>query len=177
MAPVPDAVVIPLGVGDLDELELLWLLLHAHHQAVAPQLAPYVDDATSWGERRAHYVDALERGGFLLGARDDGQLIAYALVGITTERPNAWSDTWQVGDAIAELETLVVLPELRGSGVGTRLLDAVDAELEERGIGDMLIGAVASNGDAIRLYERRGFVPAWIYMTRFDARVRRGEGA
>ena len=38
----------------------------------------------------------------------------------------------------------------------------------------MLIGAVASNGDAIRLYERRGFVPAWVYMTRFGARVRRG---
>jgi ribosomal protein S18 acetylase RimI-like enzyme len=175
--PVSDAVVIPLGVGDLDELEPLWLQLHAHHQAVAPQLAPYADDATSWGERRAHYVDALERGGFLLGAREaDGRLVAYALVGITSERPNAWSDTWQVGDEIAELETLVVLPELRGSGVGTRLLDAVDAELERRGIDDMLIGAVASNGGAIRLYERRGFVPAWVYMTRFGARVRRGNG-
>ena len=166
---------IALGLDDLDDLEPLWLQLHAHHQAVAPHLAPYVDDATSWGERRAHYVDALSRGGFLLGGRDaDGRLDAYALVGITSERPNAWSDTWEVGDAIAELETLLVLPELRGSGVGTLLLDAVDAELDQRGIDDMLIGAVASNGDAIRLYERRGFVPAWVYMTRFGARVRRG---
>ena len=70
-----------------------------------------------------------------------------------------------------------MLPETRGTGIGTRLLDAVDAELEQRGIDDMLIGAVASNGDAIRLYERRGFVPAWVYMTRFGARVRRGNGS
>ena len=60
--PVPDAQVTALGVDDLDDLEPLWLQLHAHHQAVAPQLAPYVDDATSWGERRAHYVDALGAG-------------------------------------------------------------------------------------------------------------------
>jgi GNAT superfamily N-acetyltransferase len=172
---VPDVAVIALGLDHLDELEPLWLQLHAHHQGVAPHLAPYVDDATSWGERRAHYVDALSRGGFLLGGRDgDGRLVAYALVAITSERPNAWSDTWEVGDAIAELETLLVLPELRGSGLGTRLLDAVDAELDQRGIEDMLIGAVVTNGDAIRLYERRGFVPAWVYMTRFGARVRRG---
>jgi hypothetical protein len=35
---------------------------------------------------------------------------------------------------------------------------------------DQVIGAIAPNADAIRLYERRGFRAAWLQMTRFARR-------
>ena len=63
------------------------------------------------------------------------------------------------------------MPDARGRGIGTLLLDAVDAELAARGIGDMVIGAVAQNTDAIRLYERRGFRTAWTVLTRFASQT------
>ena len=48
---------------------------------------------------------------------------------------DTWTgDTWVTGDTIAELESIAVAPEHRGAGIGTKLLDAVDVELERRGI-------------------------------------------
>ncbi len=76
-----------------------------------------------------------------------------------------------VGERVAELESLAVVPEARCRGIGTRLLDAVDAELARRGIGDMVIGAVAQNVDAIRLYESRGFRATWTVLTRFASQT------
>ena len=56
-----------------------------------------------------------------------------------------WSDTWVIGDRTAELETIVVAPAWRGGGVGKLLMDRVEAELEELGIKDVIIGAMPSN--------------------------------
>jgi hypothetical protein len=45
-----------LRVEQIDSLENLWLTLHRHHQAVVADLAPYVDDAQSWRQRREFYA-------------------------------------------------------------------------------------------------------------------------
>ena len=74
------------------------------------------------------------------------------------------------GDTIAELESIAVAPDLRGAGIGTKLLDAVDGELDRRGIHDVIIGALPGNEGALRLYERRGFKPTWLYLSRFEGR-------
>ena len=87
-----------------------------------------------------------------------------------------WSDTWQVGDRVAELETMYLVPEERGRGLGGLLLDTVEAELETRGIRDLAIGAVPGNTGALRFYERRGYRPAWTIVTRFAARAEREAG-
>ena len=60
----------------------------------------------------------------------------------------------------------------RGSGLGSALLDAVDDRLAADGVHDQAIGAIAPNTAAIRLYERRGFRPAWLQMTQFERRPR-----
>ena len=60
------------------------------------------------------------------------------------------------GDRTAELETLAVLPEQRGAGIGGALMDAVDQELGRLGIDDLWVVVVAGNADALRFYERRG---------------------
>jgi ribosomal protein S18 acetylase RimI-like enzyme len=158
------------GRESLDELRPLWLALHAHHQRCAPGLAPYVDDDTSWAARRGAYERWLALPeSFLLVVRRDSRAIAYAMVRVEPAG-SEWTDTWIVGDRIAELETLVVAPGERGRGIGGALLDAVEAELADRGIGDVLIGVVPGNDAAQALYERRGYAPTWTLLSRFSAR-------
>ena len=79
-------------------------------------------------------------------------------------------DTWETGERVAEIESLSVAPAARGAGIGSALLDRIDAELEAEGVRDVLIGALVTNAGAIRLYERRGFRPAWLYMFRLGGR-------
>jgi ribosomal protein S18 acetylase RimI-like enzyme len=160
------------GAEALDDLRPLWLALHHHHQAVGGErLGPYVDDDTSWAARRLLYQGFFAGGGFAMLAEQDGRLVGYAMVAIKTSEETELDDTWVSGDTVAEIETLVVLPAARGDGVGSALLDAVDAELAERGIEDVLIAAFVTNVDAIRLYERRGFRPASLYMIRLARRI------
>ena len=160
------------GAAALDRLAPLWLLLHEHHRAVGGEaLGPYVDDAESWNARRELYSGFLERGGFALLAERDGELIGYAMVAVTPVAETLMPDTWRTGALVAEIETLSVLPQARGAGVGSALLDGIDAELDAAGIADVLVGALVTNTDAIRLYERRGFRPAWLYMLRLGGRT------
>jgi len=159
------------GAEALDRLAPLWLLLHRHHQGVGgPALGPYVDDDTSWRARRGLYEGLLAGGGFALLAERDGALLGYAMVAVTPTTETLLADTWRAGGRVAEIESLSVAAEARGAGIGSALLDRIDAELAATGVDDVLIGALVSNADAIRLYERRGFRPAWLYMTRLSGR-------
>jgi ribosomal protein S18 acetylase RimI-like enzyme len=160
---------IRIEAGDVDAvagLRDLWLALHHHHQSVAPQTGPFVDDESSWRVRSASYREWLaEPGSFLLLAHESDRLVGYAIVRVTPTGPE-WTDTWVTGARIAEIETLVVAPEHRGSGLGTRMLDAIDAELERQGITDAIVGLIPGNDGARRLYERRGFRPRWLILSR-----------
>ena len=60
--------------------------------------------------------------------------------------------------------------QLYGEGIGSKLLDLVDEEFAKLGIDDVVIGALPGNTEALKLYERRGFKPTWIYLSRFAAR-------
>jgi ribosomal protein S18 acetylase RimI-like enzyme len=167
-----DVTITRAGAEALDRLRPLWLELHHHHQAVGgPALGPYVDDAVSWAASRAAYERLLAHDGFVLLAVRDGELVGYALVAVMPASETIVADTWRTGERIAEIETVCVAPSERGAGIGSALLDRVDDELEAAGIEDVLIGAVVTNTDAIRLYERRGFRPAWLYMTRLAGRT------
>jgi ribosomal protein S18 acetylase RimI-like enzyme len=159
------------GAEALDRLAPLWLVLHRHHQDVGGDaLGPYVDDDTSWQARRELYAGVLAKAGFVLLAEEAGELIGYATVAINSVGETLMPDTWRTGERVAEIETLCVAARARGAGVGSALLDRIDAELEAEGIRDVLIGALVTNTDAIRLYERRGFRPAWLYMLRLGDR-------
>jgi ribosomal protein S18 acetylase RimI-like enzyme len=73
-------------------------------------------------------------------------------------------DAWVVPELIAELETLVVTADLRGAGLGNRMLDEVDAQLAQRGIEEVQVGLIPGNDGAQRLYESRGFEPRWLLL-------------
>jgi ribosomal protein S18 acetylase RimI-like enzyme len=159
------------GAEALDLLEPLWLHLHRDHRAVGGEaLGPYTDDATSWRARRALYLGFLDNGGFVLLARSGGELLGYAMVALNAVDETQMPDTWRTGDRIAEIETLSVAPHARGTGIGSALLDRVDEELAAASVDDVVVGAFVTNTEAIRLYERRGFRPAWIYLQRLGGR-------
>jgi ribosomal protein S18 acetylase RimI-like enzyme len=61
------------------------------------------------------------------------------------------------GDDECYVELLNVLPEARGQGVGTRLLEYCEEKARERGAKKLTLAVVANN-PAKRLYERFGFV-------------------
>jgi len=169
----PKALPVRIEYGSesrLDLLRSLWLCLHHHHQSISPSLAPYVSDDVSWQIRRHFYAECLRsEGSFLLMAYHEEDLIGYALV-LVQPTTSMWSDTWLVGKRTAELETIVVAPEWRSKGIGSLLMERVEAELEQLHIGDIIIGALPTNLEVLELYRRRGFEATWLIMTRFAAR-------
>lgn len=63
---------------------------------------------------------------------------------------------WCVLDQ-GELANIAVRPELRGRGLGARLLDEVVAVSRRRGVAKLYLEVRDSNDGALRLYERFGF--------------------
>ncbi|GAB2853401.1 hypothetical protein GCM10022221_61090 [Actinocorallia aurea] len=153
--------IVKAGPEAVEGLRDLWLELHRHHQRVQPGW-PYKDDAASWEARRAEYRRWLQGEGFVLLAKEGGETLGYALVDVRTDP----DDTFAADDRAAHIRSLLVRPEGRGQGLGTRLLDAVDAELAALSVRDVWIDALADNTQAIALYEKRGFRPAVLYLAR-----------
>jgi ribosomal protein S18 acetylase RimI-like enzyme len=159
------------SIEDVDSLEPLWVAVHHVHAASMPELGPYVSDAETWAEHRPLYVELFEKPGTtLLLARTDGELVGYALLHVEPVGETFIADTWQTGERIGELESIAVAPSHRGRGIGSALLDAVDREFEALGVADVIIGLLPGNDGARRLYERRGFRPTWLYLSRFAGR-------
>jgi ribosomal protein S18 acetylase RimI-like enzyme len=145
--------------------------VHHAHAASMPELAPYVSDAETWAQRRALYAQLLERPDtVLLLALDGDALIGYALAHVAPVQETWIADTWRTGPRIGEIESLSVAPEHRGRGIGTALMDALEGELDALGVTDLIVGALAGNEDALRLYRRRGYRPTWLYLSRWQRR-------
>ena len=153
MGDAAPVAVAGIGFERLEVLRDLWLSLHRHHGEIGSR--PLVaDEEASWQRRRARYERWLRDGeGFVLLAEREGRPVGYAVVHIE-EGPD---DTYPLGDRWAEIYSLSVALEARGQGIGSRLLDAVDARLAALGIRDVAIAAMVENEAALRLYERRGF--------------------
>src|SRR4051794_10023042 len=126
-----DQAQLRLGGAELiDDVEPLWLALHEHHQRVLPGF-DYHPAQTSWRIRRGEYLRWLaDPDAFMIVAYDGSRPVGYAVVEII-EGPE---DTWVSGNRLGELQTLSVAGDWRGRGLGTVLLDRVDAELDRRGI-------------------------------------------
>ena len=156
---------VTISVGSVDEIPELreaFLSLHDHHRRIS-LVALTEPDERAWSARVATYRQYFdERRALLHVARVDERCRGYAF----TVLHDGSDDTFPMGAGYAELYTLAVLPEYRGAGIGTSLLDAVDAVLEERGIPHLTVAVMASNEAAIRLYRRRGLQPGELIMYR-----------
>lgn len=146
--------------ADLPRLEPVWNALQAHHARITPELGHSAarSPEESWRRRRSRYEGWIEEPDtFVLLAERGERLVGYALV---TVGPGLAS--WATADRVADLETLSVLPEERGNGVGTALLDAVDARLAELEVHELMLTAADTNADAHRFYERRGLRASFV---------------
>lgn len=99
-----------------------------------------------------------ERFGRLLGlgevvavvAEDGDRPVGFALL---TLRPAIWFD-----GPVSQLEELYVVPELRGGGIGTRVLDLCRSLVRELGSPEMHVNVDEVDVDTRRFYERHGYV-------------------
>lgn len=149
-------------IDDVGRLESLWHALRDHHVTL-PEMLPPRTREESWAVRRRTYEDWLAKDGYtLLLAERNGEPIGYSVVAVSEDLPA----TWDVGDRIAEIETLSVLESERGSGVGQALTDAAVRTAREAGVEAVFVGVAHSNEGAIRFYEREGFAPFYALMVR-----------
>ena len=159
------------SAADLDLVGPLWVAVHHRHAETMPQLAPYVSDDETWRVRRVLYEQLLAKTDTLLllaFARDAA--VGYGLAHVLPVDETWIPDTWETGSRIGEIESLSVLTEYRGSGLGSEPLNRLEQHLHTIGVEDLILGALPGNTDAIRLYERRGYQPTWLYLSRLNGR-------
>jgi ribosomal protein S18 acetylase RimI-like enzyme len=157
---VRDLEITPLPVDRMDELQPIWRSLYEHHLALTPHLRDRAQPfERAWQARQRIEAEWQARGEdlFVLAAKAEDRYVGYALVRIRSGADFAAS--WDASERLAELVILAVLPDWRGQGVGSALLDAVEARLRELAVEDMVINVVTTNDDAMRLYRRRGAEP------------------
>jgi ribosomal protein S18 acetylase RimI-like enzyme len=150
-----DYAVTELPPADLGQLEPLWHELLAHHLTQAPHLAALGaarSPADSWRVRRGYYERWLAAPrATVLVARSPERLLGYAMVRAVDD-----AGSWQFGDQVGVLETLVVSGDARGASVGQTLMDAARQRLAGWDIGVMTISVIAGNEGALRFYRRQG---------------------
>lgn len=86
-----------------------------------------------------------ERRDAILVAEVDGVLAGW---GAREHQDHNISDLW-------------IAPDYQNRGIGTALLKAIEAEIAVSGVGEIALETLASNENAIRFYERHGFVVTW----------------
>jgi GNAT superfamily N-acetyltransferase len=90
-----------------------------------------------------------DRWGMFFVARDEGQVIAVAAI--------AYAWTLEHGGKSAWLDELYVIPERRGKGIGTALLQEVVKELQNQGCKAIDLEVEREHRRAERLYQREEF--------------------
>jgi ribosomal protein S18 acetylase RimI-like enzyme len=150
--------IVRADASRLAEVEPLFKAMHEHHRAGGPRAAevrPFRSADAAWERRLAHYRGLFEaRRAHLILAEEDGRAIGYAMVSEIGGQA-----TLQTGARMAELESLSVLPDERGAGVGTALMAATHELVRELGIDELMLYVMDGNERALRFYERYGMRP------------------
>lgn len=144
------------GLELAPRIEPLWTALFDHHLAVGAAGLATIQRSETWPRRLAHYrglFAAHPEAEFLLAVRD-GRDVGYAMRYVEREAGG------EHGDGTMLLETLSVLPEARGNGIGSGLMDAVDRAARRSGITRSAVEVLGGNSRARDVYLERGYAPS-----------------
>lgn len=159
-AGAPVTVVRPATQTDAPALGKLGALLVGTHHGLDPARFIAATPRTEHGYASWLRSQLAVRDVVILVAERNGAVIGYAYAGI--EGP----DYMALRGPAGVLHDLVVDPAHRGHGVGRMLLDAAESALAARGAPRVILSTAARNVAAQRLFERAGFRPTMIEMTR-----------
>ncbi|NYH42571.1 GNAT superfamily N-acetyltransferase [Micromonospora jinlongensis] len=101
-------------------------------------------------------ADQADRDGVLVAETDDGRVVGMVEVLLQSDPPEHQILCPQPS---AQVHT-VVLPDARGLGVGSVLLQAAERWATSRGISYLSAGIYHRNVDAVRFYSRHGYTDA-----------------
>ena len=133
---------------DLDKIGPLWQALYAH-QAEHGMLLKLEDDAyQAWLQSMAPFLGRFAN---IVVAEMDGKIVAFVAGRIRTLPPCFGSQT------IGTISEVFVSAELRGGGIGRRLLNFAMEWFKEQGIDRVELQVVAGNPDGIRFYQQLGW--------------------
>ncbi|MFB6102569.1 MAG: GNAT family N-acetyltransferase [Haloplanus sp.] len=134
----------PASPGEADAVADLWVALARSQRRYGSHLYAEANHDAIRESMARHAAD-----GQLTVARDGDDIVGFVRYGV--ERgPLAQDATRGV------VRDLYVVPERRREGIGSRLLDTVEAGLD---VDVVALEAMATNADAARFYERRGYRP------------------
>ena len=142
------------GIELLPIVQPLWEALYDHHHENGDAGLAVRPREESWPLRFAHYEQIFkDHTAFAIVAHTAGVPSGYAL---------AYEDDPIDEDderSIVTVESLVLLPETRGQGIGTLLLAAVETEASERWeAAESALEVMTGNESADAFYEHAGFV-------------------
>lgn len=117
----------------------------AWHDAHAPivgteAVEEFLDDYYAVEDLRTRYRDAAST---TFVAEVDGEVVGYA-AGVPT-------------DEAYDLGSIYVYPERQGEGIGSRLVDEIEAQAREEDYDTLRLVVMADNDHAREFYEARGF--------------------
>ncbi|MEU8899396.1 GNAT family N-acetyltransferase [Nocardia sp. NPDC048505] len=151
--------------ADIDRVEPLWLSMLGHHRDNPPSElvveVPFREQGSSWEHRSERYRQwlATDAGARLFLAQDaNGRAVGYAFVRVTGAQ--ASMETGRIG----MLESLAVLPDQRGSGLGTALVDTVLDHFRRLGLRQWSLEVFVGNDRVRRYYESLGLRPYMVVM-------------
>ena len=160
------------SIEDIDSLEPLWVAVHHAHAASMPELAPYVSDAETWAHERPLYEALLAKPDtLLLLARDGDELVGYALAHVTAVRGHLGPRHLAARDrGSASSNRSGSSRGAAGRGSAARCWTPSSATWPRSGSTTSSWACCPATQGARRLYERRGFRPTWLYLSRFAGR-------
>jgi ribosomal protein S18 acetylase RimI-like enzyme len=138
--------VVPAGVDDADAVVDLWVRLAEGQRAYGSHLLATPNRASIREAVLRHVVT-----GGLAVARDPD------IVGFVMFGPEAEGYEQDVDRGV--VRNLFVVPECRGEGVGTALLDTAERELRDLGADVVGLEVLAANAAAREFYADRGYSP------------------
>ncbi len=158
--------IVPAEVCDLRQAsELAARLVRLHHALDPLRFAILSDDIAAGYQHWFRQCLTNPRAVVLVARRSGPQADDRAVVGYAygSMEPRNWNDLL---DTCGLLHDVFVEEPARGDGVGTALVEGMVRQLVARGAPRVVLKTAAVNAAAQRLFQRLGFRPTMLEMTR-----------